>query len=164
MTTSAELARLLLDIGMLTEIPDDVDDDPWDDEDLPTLLIDLGVAISVMGDDLENLESGYDQLLQDAAECAGGTMVITDVRLASNDAELHFVRDGVPHSWHVEHPTGRHLDQLAVYEFVHLLDPADGRRFHALPRDYDTDSTYVLATDEQAKVLADRLGLGFDLG
>lgn len=161
-TTPAEVADLLLSIGMLTEIPDDVDDEPWDDEDLPTLLVDLGVAISVMGDDLEHLESGYDQVLQDAAECAGGTMVITDVRLAENGTELHFVRDGIPRSWHVEHRTGRHLDRLAVCEFIHLLDPADGRRFHAMPRGYDTDSTYVLATDEQAKVLADRFGFDFD--
>ncbi|SMD25457.1 hypothetical protein [Kibdelosporangium aridum] len=161
-TTPTEVATLLVEIGMLTALPDELDDEPWDDEDVPELLVELGVAIAVHGGDVDDLETSYNHLLQDAAACSGNAVTITDVRLTEDGKQLHFVRNGVPTYWHVEHMSDEYMDHLAVYEFIHLLEPDDDRRFHAMPlRDSGEDSYYVLATDEQAKTLTDRLGLDF---
>jgi hypothetical protein len=164
MTTYAGIAQLLADIRMLTpeQVRDHLDDhEELDEEDIPSALEDMGVAIAVHGGDVDDLEESYRYLLEQAGNCSGGAVEITGVRLA--DGELHFVRNGKPLSWHVEHQSDEYLDHLSVYEFIHLLAPDDERTFHALPQRESGDaSVYVLATTVQAQVLTDVLGLQFD--
>jgi hypothetical protein len=166
--THAGVAELLVELGMLTERQareraqgEGLDHVPLDDDDLPAALVDLGVAVSVHGGDVADPESGYRALLTGAARCSDGAVVVGGVRL--DGAELRFVRNGVPQSWHVERESAECLDHLAVYEFIHLLAPDDERTFHGLPqRESGEAGYYVLATTGQARALADATGLVFD--
>jgi hypothetical protein len=158
-SSDTAIARLLVEIGMLGVLPatEDVELEP---EDVLEAFVDFGVAVSVDADDHDDIEAGYRQILEAAAACSGGVVVITDVRL--DNGELHWVRNGEPDSWHVD-DFEEYLDHLAVFEFIDRLEPDDDRVFHSIgQRESGDTSYYVLADPKQAEILAERFGFDFD--
>ncbi|MGW5387878.1 hypothetical protein [Nocardia sp. NPDC003963] len=159
-TTYAELRHLLLDIGMpATDPAVDSPLEELEDREIPYALVDLGVAVALEADRVDDLEGTYQQFLEEAAGCSGGAVTVTRVRLV--DDTLHFARNGDEKSWSVE--SGDIPDHLSVYEFIDELAPGDDRVFRSIPQMESGDASfYILATPVQAKALTERLHLEFD--
>jgi hypothetical protein len=162
--TFAALAGRLVELGMVSAEAVEDARDGWPDgalerRDVGDALVDLGLAVVVHGDDVDDLEEAYRALLEDAAACSG--VVVGEVALV-DDEELRFTVGGVEVVWAVEHQSEEYLDQLAVFEFIDRLEPGgdDARRFRALDGD-DVGAVYVLATPEQVRVLELEFGLVF---
>ncbi len=145
-------------------------DEELDEDDVIGWIPEFGVAISIHGEDVDDVADYYRSKLEDdVAECTGGAVVISDVQLlrVADDYEyLYFRRNGEPVWWHVEHQSDDYVDQGAVSEQFSDLDPggADPRLFHQICRskiESCQDDIYVLATSEQAAVLRDEFGLDF---
>ncbi|MEV0375172.1 hypothetical protein AB0I10_36290 [Streptomyces sp. NPDC050636] len=134
----------------------------------------FGVAVSVHADDIDSIYDGYESLLREAAEVAGGKVTITNVRLIEVEGDyeggrfdrLEFERNGKLVSIDAEHFAEDYYDHEAaceaIYETAHDDDPRSWRcvDFERKPnRGYD--SIMVLATREQADALHEHLGFTF---
>ncbi|MBT2211697.1 hypothetical protein [Actinomadura sp. NEAU-AAG7] len=177
-TTYRGLAGRLVELGMasedetaaalaaLGEPPPGPDDEP-EEADVLDVLDGCGLVVWAHAGGVDDLEDGYREILESAAEC-GGSVRIADVELVEDEdgeESLHFLRDGEPVWWVVEHESGEHLDLLTVMECIDDLEPggADPRMFYALPgEDAEDDDVYVLATPAQARVLHDEFGLDLE--
>ncbi|MBB4964828.1 hypothetical protein [Saccharothrix violaceirubra] len=165
-STPREFAERIVSLGLAApEAAAEFADWELDEEDDPLrtyheILIELGLAVQVPVGDTDDLERTYADVLSEVVGLTGGAVEVADVRLADDLRSIAFTIDGVRKEWHTEHHSTRHLDQLAIYEFVSLFDPPDGRRFRGLglADDYD-DPVYLLATEEHARVLADEFGV-----
>lgn len=133
------------------------------------VLMEFGVTVSVHGEDVDDLEESYRDILEQAAACWGDAATVSSVELTRDERggeSLDFRLNGEPRSWPVEHLADDYLDQLAMFENIPDLRPAgdDPRAFHAIPRrDTCDDDVYVLATREQARTLRDEFGLRIDV-
>jgi hypothetical protein len=138
------------------------------DDDLAPLLELFGVAVSVHGEDVDDLEESYREILQGAAALSGGAVVVTDVALdpsRSNETPLTFRRNGRPMGWREDHLGPDYLDHLAFAEQIADLEPGgdDPRHFYGiLGTEACSDDYYLLLTDEQAATLSDEFGLSLD--
>ncbi|BFV56510.1 hypothetical protein KCMC57_up16140 [Kitasatospora sp. CMC57] len=129
----------------------------------------FGVAVSAHGDDVDDLEENYADLLAAAAALTDGAVTVTDVRLRADeecDEVLEFARNGVLVTQPTEHRSDDYLDHAAVADFFGHLDPdpgVDPRRFHLVRfvrlGDVNHETTFVFATPEQARLLERELGL-----
>jgi hypothetical protein len=125
----------------------------------PVLLEMLGVAVSVHGEDVDDLEESYRDILERAAALSGGAVVVTDVVLDSdhsNGTPLTFRMNGKPMSWREEHDGPDYLDQMTFVEQISELEPGgdDPRHFYGiLGKEVCSDDCYLLLTDEQAAAL-----------
>ncbi|WNV86477.1 hypothetical protein [Umezawaea sp. Da 62-37] len=167
--TYAVLANRLVELGMVPveavgEVLDlcGADEEPGP-ADIGFALVDFGVAVAVHGDDVDDLEESYRELLRETAAVSG--VVVGEVVLGRDDdgaESLRFEVGGVPVVWGVEHRSEEYLDQLAVFEFIDRLEPGgdDPRRFHALDG-VDVGAVYVLATPEQARALEVEFGIAY---
>ncbi|MET7971338.1 hypothetical protein [Micromonospora sp. NPDC005305] len=176
-----KLVGRLVELGMMVEEKAAVElasiaewnehhlDEELTDRDLFGWLPELGVAIAVHGDDVDDVADHYRYLLEErVAECTGGAVMVSDVVLVrEGDSEwLHFVRNGESVWWHVEHESDDYVDQAAVAEQINDLDPGgdDPRLFFRLrpaKKEPCHDDVYVLASPEQARALHDEFGLDF---
>lgn len=142
-------------------------DRPLEDGELPEALVHFGVALAVTGDEVGELASGYDQLLQEAAECTGGAVVIEDVEYVENsqgDDVLRFLRNGEPFEWSLSHDFEGYLAYMDIMGYIESGDlnppaPEDHRTFRMVTLEETGDNYYVLATDEQAAFLEREFGL-----
>ncbi|WP_433181450.1 hypothetical protein [Actinoallomurus sp. CA-150999] len=170
MLTEEKAAAVLADIGKWRE--DHLDED-LSEGDLFGWLPEFGIAISVHGEDVDDVASYYGYLLADeVTACTGGAVVVTDVVLVRDEDDedgaeyLHFLRNGESVWWHVEHQSDDYVDQVAVSDQIDDLDPGgdDPRVFYELlreKRETCQDDVYVLASPEQARALRDEFGLDF---
>ncbi|QXJ20008.1 hypothetical protein AGRA3207_000635 [Actinomadura graeca] len=162
MASEDEAAAALAALG---EPPPDPDDEP-EEADVLDVLDECGLLVWVPAGDVGNLEEGYREVLESAAEC--GAVPVSGVELVEDEdgeESLHFLRDGEPVWWAVEHEAGDRLDLLTVMECIDDLEPRGGdpRMFYALPgEEQDEDDVYVLATPEQARALHDDFGLDLE--
>lgn len=136
--------------------------------DLPAALTEFGVAVRAPADEVGDLEAGYRDLLDEAAACSGGPVIVSDVELIGDDdpvdfGDLHFKVNGAPAHWPVEHFGTECLDQAAIAEHINDLAPGgeDHRGFRALAEESGADPVYVLATAEQARTLGEEFGVPF---
>ncbi|MFF3321292.1 hypothetical protein [Streptomyces sp. NPDC002889] len=134
----------------------------------------FGVAVSVHADDIDSIHDDYEGLLQRAAEVAGGTVTITDVRIVEGEGDfvdgrfdlLQFERNGKLVSLSAEHFAEDYYDHLAACQAIdetsHDDDPRSWRYvdFERKPN-AGYDSIMVLATPEQAEALHEHLGFTF---
>ncbi|MFI6367760.1 hypothetical protein ACIBG0_34035 [Nocardia sp. NPDC050630] len=169
--TYAALAERLISLGMIsTDTADRVlgffGDGLVEDEDLLWALEEFEVAVSIDGDKTDDLAAGYRSLLSAATRCTGDAVAVDDVELTFglDGADiLRFTCNGSVVQWSLEHRSGRHLDLMTVWENIDDLDPPnadDHRRFWPIERDEsEITDYYVLATDEQALVLANEFDL-----
>ncbi|MFI6284521.1 hypothetical protein ACIBCM_07150 [Streptomyces sp. NPDC051018] len=137
-------------------------------EDIAEVLEEAGVAVIVPGGDVDDLEESYQEILETAAACSGGTVTVSGVKLTEDengDECLNFLLNGKPTSWPVEHQADGYLDQLAVWEYIDELEPGadDQRVFHPIPGGTAEEDVYVLATPEQALALRDAFPLKLDV-
>jgi hypothetical protein len=184
-TTCRMLAEGLVALGMVPqgkadgvlaeagEWLDDLDEE-LDAADLAEALVEFGAAVQVPSDDVDDLEDGYREILEQAVACSGGRMVLDDVELARNEDgsdSLHFLRNGESIWWSLEHQQEFYLDTLRIFENINDLEPDgdDPRRFRLLRAvdadeddDEDDDLLYVLVSPEQARALHTEFGLDFD--
>ncbi|WP_067465431.1 hypothetical protein [Actinomadura macra] len=177
-TTYRSLAGRLAELGMVSEDeataalaalgepPPDLDDEP-EEADVLDVLDECGLVVWAPAGDVDDLEEGYREILESAAQCGGGLSVAGVELVEDEDGEesLHFLRDGEPVWWVLEHESGEQLDLLTVMECIDDLEPggADPRMFYALPgEEHDEDDVYVLATPEQARALHDEFGLDLE--
>ncbi|GAA4631588.1 hypothetical protein GCM10023196_061600 [Actinoallomurus vinaceus] len=170
MVTEEKAAAVLAGIAEWRE--DHLDED-LDERDVFGWLPEFGIAVSVHGEDVDFVESYYAYLLEkEVTACTGGAVVVTDVVLVRDEDDedgaeyLHFLRNGEPVWWHVEHESDDYVDQAAVSEQINDLDPGgdDPRVFYELlreKREACQDDVYVLASPEQAGALRDEFGLDF---
>ncbi|MDL4777174.1 hypothetical protein [Actinomadura xylanilytica] len=177
--TSRRMATRLVELGMVTEegaakglaaigeYAPDLDEELVGDDVLDAI-DEFGLAVWVHGEDVDDLEEGYRGILREAAALSGGSVVVGDVELvrdADGGEALHFLRNGEPVWWPVEHQPGDCLDQLTIMECIGDLEPggADPRMFYELPGlDVCEDDVYVLATPEQARALRGEFGLDLE--
>jgi hypothetical protein len=140
-------------------------DEVLESEDVPSLLEDLGVAVSVHGEDVDDLEESYRHILERAAALSGGSVVVTDVALDLDgpaEERLTFRRNGAPVTWWEEHSAPDYLDHMAVLEQIADLAPGgeDPRAFYGLLKgEVCADDYYLLLTPDQAAALRDDLDL-----
>ncbi len=171
--TFANLAERLVSLGMISHdtaqevLADAVDrqHEELDNEELSYALTDFGVAISVYAEGVEDLESAYASMLEDAATCSGGAMTIGDVTLTTDSDELdvlRFVCNGEVFEWLMRHD-GDGMDQMGIWDQMSRLDPGNGRTFLAVEQEQSGESIFVLATDEQARVLIEEFGVRLEL-
>lgn len=137
--------------------------------DNPASLLELfGVAVSVHGEDVDDLEEAYREILQGAAALSGGAVVVTDVALdpdSSNETPLTFRMNGKPIRWREDHLGPDYLDHLAFFEQIADLEPGgdDPRHFYGiLGTETCSDDYYLLLTDDQAEALRDEFGLSLE--
>lgn len=178
-TTYRSLADRLVDIGMASEdeavaalaaIGEQAGDPgaPLEEADVVDVLDGCGLVVWAHAGGVDDLEDAYREMLEGAAECTGGAVVVGDVELVEDEdgeESLHFLRNGEPVWWVVEHPSDEYLDLMTVMECIDDLEPGGGdpRMFYALPgEEPDEDDLYVLATPEQARVLHDQYGLDLE--
>jgi hypothetical protein len=146
-------------------------DERVEPDELADVLDWMGLAVSVHGDDVDNLESSYRSILERAAQLSGGTVVITDVMFDADgpsETRLKFRFNGEPRSWDENHLSPEYLDQLAVFEQIGTLVPGgeDRRYFYGQvtgePREPNETAYYFLLTAEQAAAFADEFGWELD--
>ncbi|KAA6221298.1 hypothetical protein CP973_04290 [Streptomyces albofaciens JCM 4342] len=180
--TYTRVGAILHEIGMVTEekmrsVLEEAAtyaDEEIDQYEAASALEEFGVAVSVHADDIDSIHYGYADLMEAAAEAAGGRVAITDVRLVEGEGDfeggrmdtLTFERNGIPMSIDADHLADDYYDQGAACEAItvtaHEDDPRSWREvdFDREPhRGYD--SIMVLATPEQARALEERLGFRF---
>ncbi|NEW55593.1 hypothetical protein GV794_07990 [Nocardia cyriacigeorgica] len=172
--TYATLAERLISLGMISpdtaqKVLDEAVDrhEELDGEELSSALTYFGVAIAVYAESVEDedLESAYASMLDEAAECTGGTMTIGDVTLTTDSDGsdlLRFVCNGETIEWLLEHDWGG-LDHMGIWDQMHYLDPGNGKAFLAVEQEQSGESIYVLATDEQARALIEEFGVRLEL-
>lgn len=161
--------KAAVELASIAEWNDHHLDEDLTERDLFGWLPELGVAIAVHGDDVDDVADHYRYLLEErVTECTGGAVTVSDVVLVrAGDSEwLHFVRNGESVWWYVEHESDDYVDQAAVAEQINELDPGgdDPRRFFQLrpaKKGSCYDDVYVLASPEQARALHDEFGLDF---
>jgi len=135
-------------------------------EGIGMFLYDVGLAVVVSGDDVDDLEDAYRRILTKAAALSGGSVVVTDVALGDGPVEdrLTFRRNGEPTLWDEDHNDPDYIDQLSVMEQIGTLAPGgdDPRRFYGLlTGESNTTHYYFLLTAAQADAM--RADLGLDL-
>lgn len=139
-------------------------------EALLDLLDECGATVWVPDEPVDDLEQGYAAVLERAAGCGGGAVAVGDVELVRDERgeeSLHFLRDGEPVWWQVEHEPDGRLDHMTIMECIDDLEPGgdDPRMFYAVPGDGDGEGggdLYVLATPEQARALHDELAIDLE--
>jgi len=187
-TTYRVLAERLVQLGMvpqdkadsvLAEVGEWLDDldGELNADDLTDALVELGAAVRVPSDDVDDLGDGYRDILERVAACSGGRVIVDDVELVRDEDgrdSLHFLRNGESIWWSLDHQHESYLDTLAIFENIDQLEPDadDPRRFRVLrPADADADADedenydadcYVLVSPEQARALHEEFGLDFD--
>ncbi|WP_079145778.1 hypothetical protein [Streptomyces lydicus] len=137
--------------------------------EVPDALEAFGVAISAHGDDVDDLEGSYADILERAEALTDGAVTVTDVRLRPDEEHgevLEFARNGVVVTQTTDHQSDDYLDHLAIMEFIGHVDPDPGddpRRFHLVQfvrlMETNFETYFVFATPEQATVLEKELGL-----
>jgi hypothetical protein len=164
------ISRERADAGLAAIAEDAPDhDEELEYEDVLDVLGDFGVAVYVSGEDVDDLEDAYQEVLEQAVACTGRAVTISGVELTEDedgDESLTFRLNGEPRSWPVEHQADDYLDLLAVWECIDDLEPGgdDPRLFHPVPgQDAGHDDVYILATPEQARALRDGLGLKIEV-
>ncbi|MFE7278507.1 hypothetical protein [Streptomyces sp. NPDC057623] len=163
-----EFAQTLVRLGIATEeqaavglaettgIGMDLDKDYGDTDELTFLVGECGLGFQTPEKALGDLADGYEDLLLEAAACSGGSVVVDDVELVTDeDGEeyLHFRRNGRS-IWHpTEHVSDstRYMDWDAVFDAIGDLVPGndDPRSFYQLDED-SYDAWWLLLTPEQA--------------
>jgi len=181
-TTYRSLADRLVEIGMASEdeavaalaalaaLGEQAGDPgaPLEEADVVDVLDGCGLVVWAHAGYVDDLEDAYREILEGAAECTGGAVVVGDVELVEDEdgeESLHFLRNGEPVWWVVEHQSDEYLDLMTVMECIDDLEPGgdDPRMFYALPgEEPDEDDLYVLATPDQARVLHDQYGLDLE--
>ncbi|MEV0702008.1 hypothetical protein AB0I53_29415 [Saccharopolyspora sp. NPDC050389] len=169
MVAEDKAAEMLARIGKWNSLDEELAED-----DLFGWLPEFGIAISVHGEDVDYVEYYYRYLLEDeVAACTGGAVVVTDLVLVrdeddedDDDEFLHFLHNGEPVWWSVEHQSDDYADQVAVAQQIGDLNPGgdDPRIFFQLQREKVEacqDDVYVLASPEQARALRDEFDLDF---
>lgn len=169
--TLREFAEILVRLGIATEdqaavglaeaadIGMDLDEGYEDTEELTFLVGECGLGFQMPEKVSGDLADGYEELLFDAAACAGGSVVVEDVELVTDeDGEqfLHFRRNGRS-IWHAtEHlsETTRYMDWNAAFDAIGDLVPGndDPRGFYQLDEE-SYDAWWLLLTPEQAEGL-----------
>jgi hypothetical protein len=140
-------------------------DEEIEPEEIPFILAQIELAVQVHGEDVDDLEESYREILERAAALSGGSVVVSGVALdmsASMEKPLTFRRNDEPASWWEEHTAGDYLDQMAVMEQIADLAPGgdDPRRFYGiLGSEPCDDDYYLLLTEEQARALREEFGL-----
>jgi hypothetical protein len=131
----------------------------------------FGLAVSIHADDIDDLEEGYEGLLERAAALTGGKVTVADVRLVEDEIIgesrydlLEFARNGQLISISAEHFSDEYYDHSAACEAIAELSPDnDPRAFRVVDFEREQqrgyDSLMVLATSEEAEALQKRLGL-----
>ncbi|MCP3804750.1 hypothetical protein NLX83_36340 [Allokutzneria sp. A3M-2-11 16] len=179
-TTIVELASRMVWLGMLSEekavafLTDigkrdkDYLDKQEEARDLVPWFSELGVAFSVHGEDVDSVAQYYRYLLEEEVSAVTGVTFsdVVLVRDEDGDEALHFLRDGEPVWWRVEHVSEDYADQGAFATQIGDLEPgaADPRVFHHVrPEKVEScqDDVYLLATPDQARALHEEFG--FDL-
>ncbi|MFC0601736.1 hypothetical protein [Streptomyces palmae] len=181
--TLREFADTLVRLGIATreqaaaglaghaELDIDLDEAYADPDELTSLLEDCGIGFQTPEKALGDLESGYEDLLLEAAACSGGTVVVDDVELVRDEdgeEHLHFRRNGRS-IWHrTQHlsETTRYMDWYAVFDAIGDLVPGndDPRAFYQLDED-SYDAWWLLLTPDQAQGLRDfGLSMPVELG
>ncbi|MFE3447096.1 hypothetical protein ACFXNW_29030 [Nocardia sp. NPDC059180] len=173
------VGTVLHEIGMVSEatlrgVLDDLADEAntaVDHYSAACALESFGVAVRVHADDVDCLDRGYESLLVTAAEIAGDTVIISNVRLVEGDDDveesrldrLEFERNGIRVSIVAEHYADDYFDHAAACEAIAATTHDDDSRswrivdFERAPnRGYDT--VMALATPEQAQALQEHLG------
>lgn len=131
---------------------------------IPSGMTDLGAAVEVHTDDVDDLAGAYRAILADAAALSGGDVTVAEVRLLHEPGgeELRLTINGHPVAWRVEHMGPEHLDTLAIAENINELAPSDDdRRFYQWDGDDHGALYFVLARPDQIAALHDSLGLAF---
>ncbi|MFJ8534358.1 hypothetical protein [Streptomyces sp. NPDC093591] len=137
----------------------DLDEEFEDTAELTFLLGECGLGFQIPEKVPGGLEDGYEELLLDAAACSGGSVVVDDVELVTDeDGEeyLHFRRNGRS-IWHpAEHlsDSTRYMDWNAAFDALGDLVPGndDPRGFYQLDEE-SYDAWWLLLTPEQAEGL-----------
>ncbi|GAA0321669.1 hypothetical protein NE235_18895 [Actinoallomurus spadix] len=179
--TVRRLADLLVGLGMVTEdraaaVLADIGswrkehlDEELDERDVFGWLPEFGVAVPVHIEDVDFVADYYRYLLEEeVTPCTGGAVVLSDVVLLRDEdgyEYLHFLRNGEPVWWQVEHESEDYADTAALSGQFGDLDPGgdDPRRFYQLrPEKVGAqDDLYVLASPDQARALHEEFGLNF---
>ncbi|MGP3985889.1 hypothetical protein [Streptomyces sp. 3N207] len=178
-TTYLTLTTQLVELGLVTrermddvlaaEVEDSSDlEEELEEVDILEILEECGVAVVVHGEDVDDLEESYQEILETAAACSGGTVTVSGVELTEDEDEgecLKFRLNGESISWPMEHQAEDILDQFAVWQYIDDLEPGgdDPRVFHPIPGGTAEDDVYVLATPEQARALRDAFGLKLEM-
>lgn len=131
-------------------------DEDYEVAELTFLLGDCGLGFQMPEKAMGELEDEYEDLLLEAAACSGGSVVVDDVELVTDeDGEqyLHFRRNGRS-IWHAaEHDSEstRYLDWNAALDAISDLVPGndDPRSFHQLDEE-SYDAWWLLLIPEQA--------------
>ena len=180
--TYRHVGRILHEIGMVSEekmqrVLDEVAD--WADDEISHYeaagaLESFGVAVSIHADDIDSIYEDYAFLLERAAEVAGGSVAVTNVRIVEGEGDfafgrsdrLEFERNGVPISIVAEHFADDYYDHTTAAAAIALTaaddDPRSWRyiEFDRTPgRVYET--ILGLATLEQTAALQERLSFRF---
>ena len=147
---------------------------------LPGVLLVCGVAVYVHGEDVQDTEASYIDLVKEAAALSGGAVTVTDIGLVpdtdgdddepsdddDDDTEylkLRFKVDGELKEWPIEQESDEYLDMGAIRMYIGDLEPGgdDRRRFHLVHQSYD--DMYLLATPEQAHTLKEEFEFEMDI-
>lgn len=166
--TLRQFAQTLVRLGIATEeqaaaglaeataFGMDADEGFEDTDELTFLVGDCGLGFQMPEKVSGELEDGYEELLLEAAACSGGSVVVDDVQLVTDDdgeQYLHFRRNGRS-MWHpTEHlsDSTRYMDWNAAFDAIGDLVPGndDPRGFYQLDED-SYDAWWLLLTPEQA--------------
>lgn len=169
--TLREFAETLVRLGIATEeqaaaglaeatrFSMDADEGFEDTDELTFLVGDCGLGFQLPEKVAGDLEDGYEELLVEAAACSGGSVVVDDVELVTDEEGeeyLHFRRNGRS-IWHrTEHlsDSTRYMDWNAAFDAIGDLVPGndDPRGFHQLDGE-SYDAWWLLLTPEQAEGL-----------
>ncbi|MDF3146822.1 MULTISPECIES: hypothetical protein [unclassified Streptomyces] len=137
----------------------DLDEEFEDTDELTFLVGECGLGFQMPEKVSGDLEDGYEELLIDAAACSGGSVVVEDVELVTDedgDEYLHFRRNGRS-IWHpTEHlsDSTRYMDWNAAFDAIGDLVPGndDPRGFYQLDEE-SYDAWWLLLTPDQAEGL-----------
>ncbi|WP_369169922.1 hypothetical protein AB5J49_19640 [Streptomyces sp. R28] len=137
----------------------DLDEEFEDTDELTFLLGECGLGFQTPEKVSGDLEEGYEELLLDAAACSGGSVVVDDVQLVTDedgDEYLHFRRNGRS-IWHpAEHlsDSTRYMDWNTAFDAIGDLVPGndDPRGFYQLDEE-SYDAWWLLLTPDQAEGL-----------
>lgn len=130
-------------------------------EMLTGVLIDLGIAFEVYGDDTDDLEGAYESVLEEIAGCTGGLFAVSDVEL--DDRVLRFKRGDVEVEWWVDDHAG-HLDLMMIFENIDQFTARDSPKRWAYlePVDGVALNRYVFAEPAALRRLGDEFGVTFE--